>query len=193
MLDKDFWESRYQTHNTRWDIKQVSPPLKHIIDSLSDPTLSILIPGCGNAHEASYLLQQGFQNVTLLDIAPSPIQRLREKFGDEKINIVEEDFFNHQEQYDLILEQTFFCALHPRLRKDYVQKCHELLSPGGSVRGVLFQIDFENEGPPFGGSGSEYLQLFSPLFQLKEMMVCPYSIEPRMGNELLIHFIKQPK
>lgn len=193
MLGKDFWESRYQTNNTRWDIKQVSPPLKHIIDSLSDPTLSILIPGCGNAHEAAYLLQQGFQNVTLLDIAPSPIQRLRENLGNENINIVEEDFFNHQEQYDLILEQTFFCALHPELRKDYVQKCHDLLSPGGSVRGVLFHIDFENEGPPFGGSGSEYQQLFSPLFQLKEMMVCPYSIEPRMGNELLIHFIKQAK
>ncbi|HQE12264.1 MAG TPA: methyltransferase domain-containing protein [Flavipsychrobacter sp.] len=188
MLNEAFWDNRYINNDTGWDMKQVSPPLKSIIDSLNDKHLKILIPGCGNAYEAASLALQGFTNVTLIDIAPTLINRLKKQFSDSNIQIVLGDFFDHQGGYDLILEQTFFCALNPKLRPDYVHKCFELLNQSGSLRGVLFNINFENDGPPFGGTQSEYESLFSPSFYLEHIDICQNSIEKRQGNELLINF-----
>lgn len=188
MLNEAFWDNRYINNDIGWDMKQVSPPLKSIIDSLNDKHLKILIPGCGNAYEAAYLALQGFTNVTLIDIAPTLVNRLKKQFADSNIQVVLGDFFDHQGGYDLILEQTFFCALNPKLRPEYVHKCFELLNQSGSLRGVLFNINFENDGPPFGGTKSEYETLFSPSFSLEHIDICQNSIEKRQGNELLINF-----
>jgi hypothetical protein len=38
--------------------------------------IAILIPGCGNTYEAAYLLEQGFTNVTVIDIAPTLVKIL---------------------------------------------------------------------------------------------------------------------
>src|SRR6185437_28095 len=109
--------------------------------------ISILIPGCGNAHEAAYLLNKGFTNVTLIDFSSVVTKKLKEKYQDQPINIVNENFFNHEGKYDLILEQTFFCALQPSLRGDYVKKCYELLNEEGKIAGVLFNKKFAQAEP----------------------------------------------
>ena len=64
--------------------------------------------------------------------------RLKEKYKNEPIRIVNENFFYHQGKYDLILEQTFFCALDPSLREKYVEKCYDLLNDDGKIAGVFF-------------------------------------------------------
>jgi SAM-dependent methyltransferase len=187
-LDKNYWETRYRLHDTGWDIGAVSTPLKTYIDQLADKNISILIPGCGNAYEAEYLLAQGFTNVTLIDISPSLVEALKKKFTGEdqqKIQIRCADFFTIQSTYDLILEQTFFCALDPGLRKAYVDKMYGLLKPGGKLVGVLFDRDFEG-GPPFGGDKAEYENLFEEKFTIKKMEACYNSIGPRSGTELFI-------
>jgi thiopurine S-methyltransferase len=51
---------------------------------------------------------------------------------------------------------------------------------------VLFDFPLSTEGPPFGGSREEYLQRFSPFFELKLLEKCYNSIAPRMGRELFI-------
>ena len=77
-LDKNYWNERYLQQETGWDLKQASPPLVAYINQLNDKSISILIPGCGNAHEAEYLLQQGFTNITLIDIAPTLVEQLQQ-------------------------------------------------------------------------------------------------------------------
>lgn len=191
MLDKSFWDNRYQTQETQWDLKSVSPPLKEIIDSLDNKNCSILIPGCGNAHEAEYLIKSGFTNITVIDIAPSPVEQLKNKFNKGELNIVLGDFFQHQGAYDLILEQTFLCAIDPILRTDYVKKCHALLRENGSIRGVLFNVQFENPGPHFGGSNEEFEKLFLPYFHFIKFEPCTNSVEKRKGNEVLIELRKK--
>ena len=69
MLDDKYWSVRYQENTDSWDIGDVSTPLKNIIDTISNKNLRILIPGCGNAYEAIYAFQQGFQHVYVLDYA----------------------------------------------------------------------------------------------------------------------------
>jgi cyclopropane fatty-acyl-phospholipid synthase-like methyltransferase len=178
----EYWEHLYQEKQTAWDIGRPSTPLAEYIDSLKHKDASILIPGCGNSYEAEYLVEKGFTNLTVIDIALSPVKRLQEKIGDQA-TVIQNDFFEHQGQYDHILEQTFFCALNPALRPTYVQKMNELLSDNGKLAGVLFNRQFETN-PPFGGSKEEYLELFPKHLHLVKMEMCYNSIPQRAGNEL---------
>jgi methyl halide transferase len=130
---------------------------------------------------------QGYADVTLLDIAAAPLLRFHQTHPDfPKARLLQGDFFLHQGQYDLILEQTFFCAIHPSLRKAYVEKMHTLLKPGGTLAGLLFGVEMSTEGPPFGGSKAEYEALFSPSFILHKLEACYNSIPPRSGKELFM-------
>jgi len=190
-LDQTYWETRYQTQQTGWDLGAVSPPLKAYADQLGDKSLKILIPGAGNGYEAEYLVNTGFTDVTGLDLAPSPLASLRGRVGENPaLHLVQGDFFAHAERYDLVLEQTFFCALDPALRPAYARKAHELLNPGGRLVGLLFNVAFEHNGPPFGGSEDEYRALFASLFRLDTLETAHNSVKPRAGRELFFKFVK---
>lgn len=186
-LSADYWNERYVTGQTGWDIGAVSIPLKTYIDQLTNQQIRILIPGGGNSYEAIYLLEQGFTDVTVIDIAPAVTESLKKKLANygAAIHIITGDFFALNETYDLILEQTFFCALDPVLRKAYVTKMASLLKPGGKLVGVLFNRSFEG-GPPFGGNTDEYQQLFEPSLSIQTIAPCYNSISPRAGSEVFI-------
>jgi SAM-dependent methyltransferase len=185
-LDEIYWNERYLAQNTGWDIGTISTPIKTYIDQLTNKDLAILIPGCGNAYEADYLLQNGFTNVTLIDLAPTLTAQLSAKFQtyvNRELKIITGDFFEHQGNYDLILEQTFFCALDPTLRTSYVQHMAQLLKPRGKLVGLLFNQKFD-VNPPFGGDEQIYRTLFEPHFTIQTLASCYNSIPPRAGKEL---------
>lgn len=189
-----FWNDRYETGTTGWDIGYVSTPLKEYFDQLTNKTLDIFVPGCGNSYEAEYLLEHGLQNITLLDISDKLIRKLKKKFSryaGKELHLVNENFFHHHGQYDLIIEQTFFCALKPEFRAMYVEKMHELLKPHGKLAGLLFNIPLNDDHPPYGGNIEEYKKLFSPLFNIQIMEMAYNSILPREGNEVFIKMVKK--
>lgn len=164
---------------------RASPPLIEYCSG-KERGINILIPGAGNAHEWSTLNELGFKNVTVLDLSPLPIERLREQFPSHEDHFIVGDFFDHEETYDLIIEQTFFCAIDPSLRKAYVDKMSTLLYPKGTVAGVLFAQEFEKEGPPYGGKMAEYEHLFLEKFIIHILEPCRNSIPPRAGKELFL-------
>ena len=169
----------------------VSTPLREYFDSLIDKNLRILIPGAGNSYEGEYLLQNGFTNVSILDYAPAAIENFKQRVSlHSKAKLFCQDFFLHEGEYDLIIEQTFFCALNPTLRKAYSEKMHQLLTTQGKLTGLLFIKVPESDGPPFGGSKMEYEKLFSPLFVIEKMEPCKNSIKPREGRELFFTMSK---
>jgi SAM-dependent methyltransferase len=189
-LDQNYWDNQYQNNTTAWDLGEVSPPIKNYIDTLENKNIRILIPGCGNTHEATYLLEKGFSNITVIDIAPTLVSTLKTKFKDNpNINIILGDFFEHIAVYDAIIEQTFFCALPPSMRQKYVCKMHQLLAKDGKIIGLLFNRTFES-GPPFGGSQEEYTLLFNASFNFLKMEICRNSATPRAGSELFIELQK---
>jgi len=191
ILDQEYWDKQYTSNATGWDLGKVSPPIKKYIETIANKNTSILIPGCGNSYEAEHLLNQNFTNITVIDIAPSLVENLHNKFqNNPNIKIVLGDFFAHQGEYDLIVEQTFFCALPPKMRKKYVLKMHQLLSNNGKLMGLLFNKTFES-GPPFGGNQTEYEQLFKDYFDFKIMETCHNSIAPRANSELFIELQKK--
>lgn len=188
-LDKEFWGNRYNTGETGWDIGYPSTPIKEYIDQLIDKSIKILIPGCGKAYEAEHLFKQGFKNVYLIDLTEQAFEALKKRVPDFPADhLIVGDFFEHQGQYDLIIEQTFFCAIDPKLRPKYVQKMKELLKPGGKLVGLLFDAELNTDRPPFGGHKIEYQELFSPYFNIKTLETAYNSIEPRAGGELFVIF-----
>jgi thiopurine S-methyltransferase len=134
------------------------------------------------------LHRRGFRNVFVIDLTDAPFADLLKRCPEfPEDHLIVGDFFAHQAWYDLIIEQTFFCALDPSLRERYVNKMHELLVPGGKLVGVLF--DDPQPGkvpgqPPFGGNADEYRKLFVPLFPQASFIRCYNSIAPRAGREL---------
>ena len=185
LLDDGYWSERYRDDRTSWNIGYPSPPLTAYIDQLTGKDKRILIPGCGNAYEAEYLIQKGFTDVTLIDISAELVNGLRSKFQGQPVRILHQDFFTHHEQYDLILEQTFFCSLHPSQRKEYVDQMYDLLLPGATLAGVWFNREFD-AGPPFSGNRKTYQELFELKLFIKTMELCYNSIEQRRGNEMFI-------
>lgn len=191
-LNSDYWENRYSNLEIGWDTGKITTPLKEYIDQIEDKSIKILIPGCGNGYEFEYLMNKGFSNTFVLDYAKTPLENLKKRFSNySKNQLIHSDFFEHQGQYDLIIEQTFFCALDPELRSKYVKKMHSLLSPKGKLIGLLFQFPLTESGPPFGGSKEEYINLFSAYFEIKTLEPAYNSIKPRQGNELFFIFTKK--
>lgn len=189
MFDQEFWDNYYKNDNTPWDMGEVSPPLKGYIDQMTNKDIEILIPGAGNAYEAEYLWNNGFKNIDVVDISALPLQNLKKRIpGIADKKLVQTDFFNLQKQYDLIIEQTLFCALQPSLRDNYANKMHSLLKSGGKLIGVLFTfpLDSKQETPPFGGSIEEYEKCFSPLFTILVLETAVNSHPTRQGSEAFI-------
>ncbi len=192
-FDEQYWSGKYLQNQTGWDAGSITTPIKEYIDQLTDKDLRILVPGCGHGHEVHYLYDRGFKQVTVIDLSAEPYKTLRPKcrnWPDERFIVG--DFFAHQGEYDLILEQTFFCALEPGLRQQYADKMHTLLAPGGKLVGVLFNIPLGDTQPPFGGSQEEYERYFAGKFTFEVFAPCYNSIKPRAGNELFIKLRKQP-
>ncbi len=191
-LNKDFWEERYASNNLGWDIGYVSTPLKEYIDQLENKKLKILVPGAGNGYEVVYLYNSGFRNVHVIDLARQPLDKIKAEIPEiPEGQLIYGDFFNLKIQdFNLILEQTFFCALNPELRKNYVQKMFQLLKPGGRLAGLLFDFPLTLNGPPFGGNLKEYEELFHTIFTIIVLERANNSIPPRKDKELFFIFEK---
>ena len=189
---KKYWENNYKTNQIGWDIGYASPPITNYIDQLTNKDISILIPGAGNAYEAEYLFHKGFNNIKVLDIAKQPLENIQNRIPSfPKENLIQGDFFKHKPKYELIIEQTFYCSISPKLRFKYADKIYKLLHKGGKLIGLLFDFPLTEEGPPFGGSLEEYKNTFSKQFHIQVLEPSFNSIKPRLGRELFIIFEKK--
>ena len=190
-LNASYWNNRYLNEETGWDIGYANPVLVDFVMNNYDKSTRILIPGLGKGYELEYLWKHGYTNVFGLDVSTEA----RTKFLNRTPSFpadqyIIQDFFEHSDKYNLILEQTFFCALDPKLRERYAAKMNELLEPKGLLFGLLFNFN-RVEGPPFGGKKDEYISLFSPDFEIVELDICKNSIVPRKGNEFFFQFRKK--
>lgn len=190
-LDAHYWNNRYLSDNIGWDLGEVSPPLKAYIDQLTNISIRILIPGGGNSYEAEYLFTNGFKNVYVADISKTALNNIKSRvpnFPSEQL--LHQNVFDVDMTFDLILEQTFFCAINPSLRPQYVSKMYELLSKEGRIVGLLFNAPLNTDHPPFGGNKAEYLNSFNNRFHIDIMETCYNSVNSRQGTELFIKLIK---
>lgn len=184
-LDQTYWNERYLASDHPWDIGYPAPALREYLKQKIPISAKILIPGAGHAHEAQWAFEHGYTNVYVCDFAQQALDNFSKRVPDfPKAQLLHKNFFELDGYFDLILEQTFFCALDPDLRVEYVHKTHELLKANGRLAGLLFNHIFPKDGPPYGGLVSQYIPLFSSNFQFIQMKPAKNSIAPRLGNEV---------
>jgi methyl halide transferase len=190
-LNQTYWNNRYVKNETGWDIGYSSQSILNYFLNKIDKNVQIAIPGCGTSYEGYDLWKSGFQNISLLDLAPSAKTEFLNRFPDfPEDKYVVMNFLDISDTFDFVIEQTFFCALHPSERENYVKKMHSILNKGGILVGLLFGVEMEG-GPPFGGNISEYERLFTPYFDILTLEWCDQSITARAGRELFVQLIKK--
>ena len=190
-LSEDFWSNKYKTDKIGWDLGEVSPPLKAYFDQLENKEIKILIPGGGNSYEAEYLFNKGFKNVYVVDIAKSPLENLKKRTPNfPEAQLIHANFFEIEETFDLVIEQTFFCAINPNLRPKYAAKMASVLKEKGKLVGLMFDAVLNEDHPPFGGNKAEYLTYLEPYFNSISMEPCYNSYPNRQGMEM---FVKMEK
>tara|TARA_Y200000002_G_scaffold177351_1_gene146152 strand:- start:668 stop:1267 length:600 start_codon:yes stop_codon:yes gene_type:complete len=193
-LDYSFWNLRYQNNQTGWDLGQVSEPIKKWFENQENKKINVLIPGAGKGYEVKYGFENGFENIFYMDFSSRAGDLFKETCPEfPKGQILVGDFFSLKKPlfFDVIIEQTFFCAIDPLLRPNYVEKTNEILKENGEIIGLLFNREFDTKGPPFGGTEKEYKELFNSKFNFKKFENCLLSSLPRKDYEFWIEFIKK--
>jgi thiopurine S-methyltransferase len=191
-LSEEFWDKKYQTNKVGWDLGEVSPPLKAYFDQLENKKLKILIPGGGNSYEAEYLLNKGFTNVFVVDLSKTALENIKNRVPNFlNSQLIYGDFFDLNTTFDLVIEQTFFCALNPNLRSKYAQKMNTILNANGKLVGLLFDAKLNDNHPPFGGNKQEYITYFKSYFTFNVFELCYNSYHNRQEMELFMKFTKR--
>jgi len=188
LRSKEYWNDRYKKGQIGWDIGEPSTPLKTYIDQIQDKDIRLLIPAGGNNYDAEYAFTNGINDVHVIDVSEVALKSFEKRCPTfPKANIHVGDFFDHKNSYDLVLEQTFFCAIDYDLRSAYAQKMYDLIKPGGTLAGLWFDFPFTSstDNPPLGGSLEEYKGYFDPFFEIESFDRC-YNSAPkeRQGKEL---------
>ena len=112
------------------------------------------------------------------------------------IDIIQKDIFRlgdeFNNRFDYIAEYTCYCAIDPGMRINYINIMYDLLREGGEFVGIFLPLnkDLSEGGPPFGIRLEETIELFCNKFKLIESISHSLSIEPRIGIEQFVRFIK---
>tara|TARA_R110000868_G_scaffold10138_4_gene49506 strand:+ start:118 stop:726 length:609 start_codon:yes stop_codon:yes gene_type:complete len=149
------WETRFREDDTPWERRALHPAMLAWAEvGLFEPGLRAIIPGCGRSPELGFLARRGVK-VTGADLSATALAFQRHALSqDGQVAVLlEGDVLAHRPDtpYDRVYEQTFLCAIPPRLRVSYEAALCDWLAPGGMLLALFMQKD-EPGGPPYGCS-----------------------------------------
>jgi SAM-dependent methyltransferase len=179
----DFWNVRYETGKTGWDLGRTPSRLERYL-AAHPAGGRVFIPGCGSGWELEAFARAGYDALAL-DFAPAAVARAQARVGPALAGrIVLGDFFHHDlgAPFDLVYERTFFCALPPERRPDYIRRVRELLKPGGLLLG-FFYLGTERGGPPYALFPEDETGLFGPAFAVQVDEPSPDGLPMFEGGE----------
>ena len=189
------WQRHYDEGDLGWDLGQVAPPFIRLFESNAILPGKTLVPGCGRGHEVIYLAENGFE-VTAVDYSSGAVNHLKSTVQERKLKckVLHMDFFGidstHNGVYDLLIEQTFFCAISPEQRPFYVSTVARALKQGGMLAGLFYHTGKEG-GPPFNTTREDILKHFSDSFEVQQLSKSEDSAEQRKNKEWLVVLVKK--
>jgi SAM-dependent methyltransferase len=186
------WQRRYQQDDTPWD-KGVSASALNTFLQEKQISGRVLVPGCGRGHEVRALGTQANTSVLGLDLSVTAIAQAKElssqSLSDIDVSFIVGDFFclpsKLRRSFDWVVEHTFFCAIEPHQRPDYVLAAASALRTGGKIFAIFYLNPIYESGPPFAVSRLELSKLFDPYFILLEEWVPKESFPSRVNRELV--------
>ena len=148
---KNHWEKVYHTkssHEVSWYQSHPIISLQWIQESGLSKEAAIIDIGGGDSLLVDHLLQLGYENITVLDISETAIQKSKARLGDreKKINWIVSDVLELEpdKKYDLWHDRAAFHFLtEPTDIKKYVQLAHQSIAENG----CMIIATFSDEGP----------------------------------------------
>lgn len=132
------WENIYATkkpEEVSWtqDIPAISLRLIHSLNP--DPSAMIIDIGGGDSKLVDFLLQEGFQELSVLDISQHALDRAKERIGEPAANVhwIHSDItaFEPSEKYDIWHDRAAFHFLTEQLQVEtYLKIARKALKPG---------------------------------------------------------------
>lgn len=177
----------------RWNLGEPAEALKDMLPRLKLRKARVLVPGCGEGHDAAYFASQGHL-VTAVDFSDEGLQRGRELYAHlPNLQFLKQDLFQmgpeHEGAYDVIFEHACYAAIDPARRKDLAKLWNRWLAPQGSFMGVFFPM-YKPEGPPFGATEWEIRERLKKNFRFLFWGRWKNSLPRRQGKELFVYASK---
>jgi len=147
--NKKHWETVYETKTpdqVSWTQKVPKTSLDFIKSFNLDKSASIIDIGGGDSNLVDFLLELGFENLTVLDISKAALERAKQRLGKkaEKINWIESDIldFKPNQSFDIWHDRA---AFHFLVTKEQIENYIETAKK--SVSGYLAIGTFSENGP----------------------------------------------
>lgn len=151
------WEQAYVDGRVPWDLGSAPPALEALV--ARTPPGRVFVPGAGRGHDARAWARGG-SAVTALDVSPTAVAEARalDAASGAVVTWIAGDLFDLPRDlagaFDVVWEQTCFCALAPEQRDAYVDAVADVLAPGGRFHGILWNTG-QPGGPPYAVTGED--------------------------------------
>jgi SAM-dependent methyltransferase len=146
---KDHWENIYTTKQPRevsWTQDVPSISLELIRNAGISKDAKIIDVGGGDSKLVDFLLNEGYTNISVLDISEAAILRAKERLGNDaqKVNWIVTDILNFSPtvKYDLWHDRA---AFHFQTKPENIEKYLEIVET--SVNGIVIVGTFSVDGP----------------------------------------------
>jgi|GEM_PF-207221 len=197
------WDKAYQAQDMGWDLGEAHPQLKQSLEDLKQcfqGKNSLWVPGAGRGHDAVFFARETPMNVHAFDFSPEAVSEFSKAYPDFQSNPEKRlkyecvDMFNilkatPDASVDALFEHTFFCAISPIQRAEYVAEIKRVLKPTGLWFGVYFLLEHKG-GAPFSLTQWELREWVQKSFNIKAWERIKESPKTRAHKELWAVFEK---
>lgn len=148
---KTHWENIYQTKNLK-DVSWFQPTPETSLAFFKEfklPTMAKVIDvGGGDSFLVDHLIDLGYQNISVLDISATAIDRAKQRLGDKakhvKWIVADAATFKPTEKYDFWHDRAAFHFLTDEQDiSNYIETAEQNINP----RGILVIGTFSEQGP----------------------------------------------
>lgn len=146
---KNHWEQVYETkqpNEVSWTQENPKISLDFIHETHLDKTAKIIDIGGGDSKLVDYLLEEGYENISVLDISANALERAKKRLGNnaKKVTWIVSDIteFKPETKYDIWHDRaTFHFLITPEQIKKYAEITQKWID------GFLIIGTFSENGP----------------------------------------------
>ncbi len=149
MERKNHWETVYETkqpNEVSWTQENPKTSLDFIHETRLDKRAKIIDIGGGDSKLVDYLLEEGYENISVLDISANALERAKKRLGEnaKKVNWIVSDIteFKPETAYDIWHDRATF---HFLTTSEQINKYSEITQKW--INGFLIIGTFSENGP----------------------------------------------
>lgn len=147
--NKNHWDTVYETKNpdqVSWTQEKPDTSLSFIRSLGLGKNAKIIDIGGGDSNLVDFLLDEGYQDITILDISSKALEKTKERLGERanKVSFIASDIteFKSDHQYDIWHDRATF---HFLTEQEQISKYLDITQK--SIKGFIVLGTFSKNGP----------------------------------------------